>query len=133
MARQVSITLGGVTYEVPALAIKGAKAWRDKFQRPFEEIAAALAGAGSIAITSGAGLAGLLNTLRGVLLKSPDILLEMLYEYSPLLKADAERIEAEAFDDEVMVAFVEVLRLAYPFEALMSFFRGLGSSSTATK
>jgi len=133
MARNITVTLGGQSYQVNQLPIKAAREWRTEFQKPFEEIALALSGAGSIELTDGKNLGGLLDTLRGVLLRSPDTLLEMLYAYSPLLKADSARIEAEAFDDEVMLAFVEVLRLAYPFESLMSFLSGLGSKATETK
>jgi hypothetical protein len=39
----------------------------------------------------------------------------LLYEYSPALCADKERIEAESYDSEIVQAFMEVLKLAFPF------------------
>ena len=44
-----------------------------------------------------------------------DILLDLLCEFVPAIAADRARIEAEAFDDEVVKAFVAVLGLVYPF------------------
>ena len=44
-----------------------------------------------------------------------DLMREKLFEYSPELAADRERIETEGYDSEIMAAFIEVLKLAFPF------------------
>jgi len=130
--RSVVVTLGGKPYEVRALSIRAAREWREKFQQPFQAMAAALGGMESIELTSGKSIADLLNVLQETLLRSPDTILEMLYAYSPEVMADKERIEREAFDDEVIAALVEVLKLAYPFGSLLSLIPGPASKPTLT-
>ena len=130
--RGTTVTLGGKTYEVQTLPIRAAREWRDKFQKPFQEIATALSGMDNIELSSGKSVSELINVLRETLLHSPDTILEMLYAYSPIIAADKERIEAEAFDDEVMAALVGVLKLAYPFGSLLNLIPGPVNKPTLT-
>jgi len=69
---------------------------------------------GEIELSNGNDLAELVQVLRHTLIGSIDMLQDLLFAYSPVLAADRERIEAEAFDEEALAAFVEVLKLAYP-------------------
>lgn len=130
--RTANITLGRQTYEVAALPIQSARKWREQFQKPFQAISAALGGLEKIDLSKGSDVAGLLNSLQGIILTAPDAILEMLYAYSPSLADDKERIEREAFDDEVIVALVEVLKLAYPFDSLVRLMPGQKSPPTST-
>lgn len=122
--RTVSVTLGGKAYTVQALPIRESAAWRKRLQGPFAELATMLEGAGTIALTNGRDLAGVMRALSDTLLGSIDLLLALLFDYSPALREDRERIEAECYDDEAVLAFAEVLKLAYPFGAIVTIFRG---------
>jgi hypothetical protein len=122
--RTATVMLAGRAYEVRALPIRQSKAWREKLAVPFGALTAILENAGTIELTSGGDIAALVRTLSGTLIGSIDLLLDLLFAYSPELKADRERIENEAFDDEALRAFTEVLKLAYPFGELLSLVRG---------
>ena len=130
--RSVVVSLGGKPYEVRALSLRAAREWREKFQQPFRAMANALSGMESIELTSGKAVADLLNVLQETLLRSPDTILEMLYAYSPEIRADKERVEIEAFDDEVIAALVEVLKLVYPFGSILNLIPGPASKPTLT-
>ena len=130
--RTVTVMLGGKPYEVRALSIRAAREWREKFQQPFQTIADALSGMESIELTSGKSVSTLINVLQETLLRSPDTILSMLYAYSPEILADKARIESEAFDDEVVVAMIGVLKLAYPFGSLLNLIPGPTSKPTST-
>ncbi len=126
MQQPVKISLGGVDYEIKPLALRESRAWRQQLNGPLAEVTAALKGAGAIQITNGADIAALLETLSNRLVLAPDLIFELLLAYAPGLKADIEAIEATATDAEVMAAFTEVLRLAYPFGQLLAALRGNG-------
>jgi len=120
---EFTVTLGGQTYTLHPLPIRAAKAWRVKFAEPFNALTQALAKAGSIKLDSGSDLAGLVGSLSSTLIGSTDIVIEMLFEYAPELAADRARIEEQGTDPEAMAAFIEVLRVAYPFGSFLQLVR----------
>jgi hypothetical protein len=128
MPRTITVELAGQTYSIEALPIRQSKQWREKLAGPFSELTAILGGAAEINLTSGKDIAALVQTLSGTLIGSLDLLLDLLFDYAPTLEADRERIEAQAFDDEALHAFTEVLKLVYPFGEL----RGLVSGGKKT-
>ena len=67
----------------------------------------------------------------GTLIGSMDLLLDLLFAYSPELAEDRERIEEEAYDEEALAAFTEVLKLAYPFGELLAMVNGRTASKTS--
>ena len=128
--RNIEITLGGKVYTVSQLPIGANRTWRKQFDEPVNKLLAATQGVGNLAgqefedmgdlmKTIGAVLVQHADSIVRVLLESPDLLLDGLYAYAPAIKADRERIEAEAFDDEIGQAFIQVVQLAYPFGALL--------------
>jgi len=131
MAKSVTVTLGGRSYEIAALPIRESAAWRRRLAGPFAELTAALQGASGIELTRLGDLAGLVQTLSGTILGSVDLLLELLFAYAPALVLDRERIETSAFDEEALVALVEVLKLAYPFGALTALVSGARKTPTS--
>jgi hypothetical protein len=115
-----NVTLGGKEYVVRPLPIRKAREWRAEMAGQFGVLADVLANADSIELTSPADIGRLVTVARDVLLATPDKLFDLLCSFVPEIAADRERIEAEAFDEEAITAFVEVLRLAFPFGALKS-------------
>jgi len=128
--KSAMVVLGGQGYEVKALPMKQSRDWRKRLEVPFGTLAGALEGAGSIELTNGLDIGRLVRTLSGTLIGSIDLLMELLFAYSPELAADRERIEEEAYDEEALIALTEVLKLAYPFGVVLGMVNGRMVSKT---
>lgn len=133
--RTVEVTLAGKTYTITELPSRKNAAWRKKLEKPFRELAKMLESAPETDISNLADIAGLVRSLSSMLVDSVDVIVELLFDYSPELRADRKRIEEEAYDSEILAAFTAVLSLAFPFGSLASKLQGLamlGSASGAT-
>lgn len=127
--RTVAVQLGGQTYTIQPLPMKKARAWRQALEQPFGALVNVLENADTIELTNLGSIAGVVQAFAGTLVGSVDILLDLLFAYSPELASDRERIENEAYDEEALAALVEVLKLAYPFGQVL----GLVSGSKTTR
>ena len=63
-------------------------------------------------------VATVVKDLSFTLLNSIDTIYELMFAYSAELEKDRERIEAEAYDSDIMEAFTAILSLAFPFGAM---------------
>jgi hypothetical protein len=117
--KTITVTLGDKPYEVQSLPIRKARAWRKKFAEPFNLIVGTLEAMPNVEITKPEDLGLIVRSLSEVLLGSVDMLVDMLFDFSPALAADRENILDRATDDEAVRAFVEVLKLAYPLVELV--------------
>ena len=131
MPKETTVELGGQSYTLRALPIGRARVWRAQLEGPFSELSRVLESAGEIELTSGGDIAQLVRTFSGTLIGSMDLLLDLLFAYSPELAEDRERIEEEAYDEEALAAFTEVLKLAYPFGELLAMVNGRTASKTS--
>lgn len=127
MPHSATVMLGGRQYQVAELRSRPNAAWRARLQVPFESLVAKLQAAEATDLSDAQGLADLVRSVSGTLLGSVDILTGLLFCYSPELAADRERIEAEAYDSELLEAFVAVLGLAYPFGDVAAKIGGLAA------
>jgi len=137
--KTVLITLGGREYQVEQLPIRPSKAWRETFSHPIEGLIGSIQFTGQL-ITNGDGqeLGQLVSAVGQMLytgvaetvLSSMELALDIICAYSPRIQADRERIETEAYDDEVINALVEVLKLAYPFSEIINAIRGRMTNPT---
>jgi hypothetical protein len=130
-----AVTLGAKTYEVQVLNVRKSRDWRRQFEGPLTEVMAAVSDAGNVLsgldFTQGSDLTRLFGVLGGALLGklgrgvmgSMDAVADMLFAYSPELAAQRDAIEQEATDEEVLAAFVGVLKAAYPFGGLLKAIR----------
>jgi hypothetical protein len=129
----ITIKLGGQGYEIRQLPLGASRKWREKFAEPLEKLLNAVQASAVILrqalsrdeqVNAGELVGVLGQTLLGgigqVLLGSMDTILEMVFAYAPYLQAQRAEIEENAYDDEVMAAFVEVLKLAYPFGQIVN-------------
>jgi hypothetical protein len=119
-----AVSLGGREYMVRPLPIRAASEWRAQFNARFSALTDLLANADRIELNSAEDIARVVAIARDVLLTAPDVLFDLLCAFAPEIAADRERIENEAYDDEVIAAFAEVLRLAFPFGALRQMMTG---------
>jgi hypothetical protein len=131
LARAVQVTLGGQSYTVHQRPIRAARAWREKLGGHLGQVVSVLQNVDGIDLTRATDLGQLAGVLRDVVIQAPDIACDLLCEYSPEIAADRERIEGAAYDDEVMAASIEVLKLAYPFGGLLKLVGGRAALPTS--
>lgn len=131
MPQQITVSLGGKQYTIEKLPIRQSKQWRGRLAEPFGEIATALESASVVEVDQLGDIAGLVRRASGVLLGSVDKMLDLLFAYSTALANDREYIEENAYDDEALAAFTEVLKLAYPLDQLMLAIRGRTVNKTS--
>lgn len=103
-----------------------AKAFRQRIAEQLDGVTGALRladGATSVELTDLNSVADLVQKIGGLLVGSIDLVADMLFDFSPELAADRQRIDAEGYDDEIVAAFLEVIKLLYPFEQLGRLFQ----------
>jgi hypothetical protein len=125
MSKSVTITLGGKTYEVAEAPMRKNAAWRASLSALLTDVGGLMASAETIELNNVSDLLAVVRQIQDVLLSAPDRVTAMLFDYSPVLAADRQRIEAEVYESEMIAAFVEVLKLAYPFGELLNLASGL--------
>lgn len=118
--RSVEVTLAGRAYTITELPSRKNAEWRNSLQKPFGELVARLEGAADVELNKLNDIGALVRSVSGTLLGSVDIITGLLFAYSPELAKDREHIEANGYDSELLGAFTEVLKLAYPFGELAS-------------
>ncbi len=126
------VTLGGVNYELRPLPLRPARALREKISGEISGLGQALRALEGLEITRLDDLGGLIQQLGGTLAGSLDIIADWLFEFSPELQADRERILDEAFDEEILQAFGEALKMLYPFGETLNGLSGLLDQATST-
>lgn len=130
--RTITVQLGAQNYTIQPLPMKRAREWRKALEQPFGALVGVLENADSIELTDLGSIAGVVQAFAGTLVGSVDILMDLLFAYSPELAQDRERIEAEAYDEEALAVLVEVLKLAYPFGIVLGLVAGSKTSQNGT-
>jgi hypothetical protein len=133
--RTVKITLGEKEYTIRERKSRQNAEWRRRLAEPFGELTEKLSGAGDVDITSREEVSGLIGSVTGLLFHSIDTVADLLFDYAPDLRAKKEEILDEAYDSEIVEAFLKVLGLAYPFGSALSQVKRLvelGSQSDQT-
>lgn len=119
--KTAKVTLAGKLYTVTELPRRKSAAWRERLAESMTglvqllEAAPAAMGAANAANMRGLLPAATLATQQ--VLGSIDTAYELLLEYAPELARDKERLDDEAYDSEIVEAFMAILGLAYPFGA----------------
>jgi len=137
------VTLAGRTYTIESLKFKAERAWRKKYDAPIGDLINAISNvkemsgkeydkAGDLMREVGTVLLAHANDLIRALLESPDTLFDAICDYSPALASDRAFIEENAYQDEIALVFVEVLKIAYPFGSLLGIVTSLGSLEKQT-
>lgn len=141
--KKTSVTLAGRTYVVESLKFKAEREWRKKYDAPIGNLIGAIGNlqgigskqfekAGDLLKEVGATLLSNAGSLLQAMLDSPDIIFNAICDYSPTIQADKAYIEENAYQDEIAAAFVEVLKIAYPFGKLLGIVTSLGSQEKQT-
>jgi hypothetical protein len=122
---KTTVSLGGQAYTVVELKRKANSVWRQKLQAEFADIAQLIGDLSNIKIKDGEALKNVMVTVTSRVSSSLDLALELVIAYSPALENDRDRIIEEAYDSEILQAFVAILGLAYPFGSVLSTISGL--------
>lgn len=147
MPKSISVQLAGQTYTIEQLPMRPSRQWREKLRGSrlmaiFDSLDGAIAeivrvadnaadgGFGNVNVSELVGVAGIVPVVVQGLSTSIDDIIDFLFDYSPELRKDRERIEEEAYDDELVEAFCQLLRMAFPFGALWAMVRGPQAKQT---
>lgn len=142
------VTLGGEEYLLIPPPYNQARAWRKRFQEPLDRLLGAVGESRvvlqSLNLPNADDPKAMMQALKGMdvgqivrifaqvvpeLVRAPDLAWDLLMAWSPTLSSQADAIGDVATDSEVMAAFVEVVKQAYPLGTLVAF---LGPSKVGT-
>lgn len=117
--REISVRIAGVDYAVASKTIGQNRQWRDKLAAEVEPIIDAMGDLKSVELSDFGTMTVLARTVKDTVMHSSDTILNLLCEYAPAIAADRTRIEDEAYDDEVFVAFGKILAVVFPLGSLV--------------
>lgn len=131
----LQVTLGGKPYPITPLPRKQARQWRGQLQATLDPVLAAAQQVLSLDLEQGVNIGIVVDLVRAqiipLLLSYPDMAWDLLLAYAPNLASQHEMLDETATDEEVIAAFVEVLKQAYPLGGLTSLLgRVTGQTST---
>ena len=131
MPRSVTIRLGDTDVQLCQLRTREASAWRKSLEGPAREVVgqvSKLLNWSNVDLADSAALNDLAGAALPLLTDSLDTVRGLVASYAPELR---ETLDA-AYDDEVVAAFLAVLRFAYPLAQLTEAVRGLTSLGSMT-
>lgn len=129
--KTITLTLGGEEYVISELPRKQNVAWRQKLEEELTPLLALVERANDTELSDVESVTSILTGAKRIIMDSPDTVLALLMDYSPVLTEDAERIEEEAYESEIIDSFLSVLRLAFPFFSLGQTLTRMASNGTA--
>jgi len=114
----IKLFFGEQTYDVKVLTVIKNREWKEKLAVKFGVIIGQL--------DAPAEISNFLGGLTMALIQMPDKLAEMVFEYAPdLPKEDILKI---ATDEQICLAFSEIMQVAYPFLAQLGTMRQVAKS-----
>lgn len=116
--RTIEVSLGGKIHTIRELPTQKNAAWRAELREPFQELAAQIEAAMDLELNDGAGMAGVVRAVTGLIMASPGRIADLVFAYSPELAAKRGSIEQDLYDSELGEAFLGILGLAFPFATM---------------
>ncbi len=115
--RSETVTLAGQEYTVAELPMRKNAEWRKRLEETLAQAEGLLTESMAIELTRDQyrDAVNLVRRAGELLLRTPDLMAELVFSYAPALAADRERILNEGYESELWDAFLACLRLAYPF------------------
>jgi len=121
------IILAGKMFEIKSLSPNKADKWREKVRQTLTDITNVGKTDESEVIQEGEtppvkvdNTTKIFEEVFNMATKAPEIIRELLFEYSPEINADRERLMEESNDEELTDAFIICARKSYPFGKLLS-------------
>lgn len=129
--RNVTITLAGQTYTINELKTRDQRQWRKKLKAIIDDLGNQFNFDANMELTP-ASISQMVLAASQSLMGLPDQLVDLLFDYSPELAADKKRVMAECYESELTAALLEVVKLAFPFGAVLSTLIQAGRGKTPT-
>jgi hypothetical protein len=125
-AAHAGVKLGGRLYPIHRRAIGAARAWRNTHAKPILDGVANAAAAFDAATspTAKAELKDVTSAAAWVATMAFDAVFDAVCAWEPMIAEDRARIEESALDEEVAAAFGEVVKVAFPFGAMIAALTG---------
>jgi hypothetical protein len=130
MPRMVDVTLGERVHTIAQLRTRQSQGWRkDLVSGPLGDMVRQMITVldwREVDMNNADQLKRLVDSAGSLLLEAMDAVAEAVIDYAPALKDAVD----EAYDDELVTAFWEVIKLAFPFEMVMRLIREASGSKT---
>jgi hypothetical protein len=107
------VQLGGKSYEIKELRARQNEGFRKKVKAELAPVATLLATAPDTELNMKT-IGGIAAQLQDVLFGSIETVRRLVADYSPEIAADITHVAEEAYDSELVAAFVAVVKLAFP-------------------
>ena len=127
------VTLGGREYVLKPLPLRPAREWRAQFSRLAEMVISAMRHATTAQLSSPDDLASLAAEVAPKLLGLVDELIEMMFAYSPELRAERDWLEENATEEEAMAVVIRITAIAFPFGGVVPTLRQIGRGVSGMK
>ena len=103
----IKVVFGGEEYDVKLLVIKDSRVWRKKLIEKLIDIP------GLISVTLDEdNPEAFNNAFKGMMLDNPEVVIKLFFEYAKDL--DQKEIESKASDNEMALAFAQIVASAFP-------------------
>lgn len=130
--RVIIIQMGDQQIHLSQLPIRKNEAWRRRvFESEFKSLFLQFQKLQDIGDKEGAAIEVIIDLATKIFQNGPDVLIDLLTGYCPELSR--EYLENECYDQELIDAFVAVLRLAFPLENLLQIFNKMAIGPQMTK
>lgn len=120
---QKTIMLGGREFVLAELPRLQNADWRVELESKLEPLINLISGVNKLELNTAADIDWLVQSLRGVLLKAPDVLVDLVLSYSPELREQEEWINLHVYESELIPAIQEVIAMAYPLGSVVGLAR----------
>lgn len=129
MPKSVTVMLGGTEFEVVELPARSNVAWRKLLQESVVGLVDRGVNLSETAVGEGTDTAQALDGVMELVAQAPEMAIRLMREYSPAIDQAWNEIEELVYESEVIDAFMQVCKLAFPFGKLVDLYRTLSSSS----
>jgi hypothetical protein len=130
MPRTVEVTLGERVHTIAQLRSRQAQGWRKELVGgPLGDMVRQMITVldwREVDTNNADQLKTLIDSAGSLLLEAMDAVADAVSDYAPKLKDAVD----EAYDDEIVTAFWEVVKLAFPFEIVMRVIKEASGSKT---
>ena len=127
MAQTIQITVGDQAHTLPKLGHRRSKGWRKSFEQRLVGLAPKLGvldpdAMRKVDMTKTENLQQLFSSVFGVVEDALDTALDLVLEYAGD-SLNPEATQEHIYDEEIVTAFIKVVRAAIPFDHILSLVR----------
>lgn len=129
MPKSVTVMLGGTEFEVVELPARSNVAWRKLLQESVVGLVDRGVNLSETAVGEGTDTAQALDGVMSLVAQAPETAARMICEYSPAIDGAWPELAETVYESELIEAFMQVCKLAFPFGKLVELYKSLSASS----